>query len=38
VLDALAHVQQVGATISSSNLRMPSCAMISRASSATKKK
>ena len=32
------HVEQVGAADQSSNLRMPSCAMIWRASSATKKK
>jgi hypothetical protein len=38
VLDALAGVEQVGAADQVVELAMPSCAMISRTSSATKKK
>jgi hypothetical protein len=38
VFDALLRVEQVGAADQVVELRMPSCAMISRASSATKKK
>jgi hypothetical protein len=38
VLDTLARVEQVGTAHQVVELRMPSCAMIWRASSATKKK